>query len=498
MKFKAKFMDFEAGVPVVVMNFHDARDLGVYVNDRVAISCKGMKKTAFIEITKHLVNPGELGVRREAEEKYGIKKGSMLDVFPAEKPASVEIIREKIKGCELKKQEVETLVSEINTGRLSDIELGAFVTSTYIRGFSEKETLYLTQAMISCGASLEWDTNLVADKHSIGGVPGNRVTPIVVAIVASAGVLMPKTSSRAITSPAGTADTMEAFCNVCFSAERIKKIVKKTGGCLVWGGALDLAPVDDKLIRIEHPLSLDPEGQVLASVMSKKKAVGSKYLVIDIPYGDGAKETDIKSSEELAKKFKWLGRQLGMEVECAITRGDQPIGFGVGPVPEAIDIIEVLRGRGPDDLREKSIELAGMLLKMTKKGDKKTATMLLDSGKALSKFFEIIREQEGNPEKDVGKLLGKMRKQFFSPNTGYVLRLDNSSVARTAKTAGAPKDIGSGVILCKKKGDKVSKGDLIFEIYAEKDYRLEEASAYAEKNPPFFIGVKNGMVMEKV
>lgn len=497
MKLKAKFMDFEAGTPIVVMNVQDARDLGVYVNDRVTVSFKAITKTAFIETTKHLVAPGELGVRKESR-KYGVKEGTPLDVFPSEKPASVEITRKKIKGCELKKQEIEVLVRDINNNRLSDIELGAFVTSVYIRGLSEKESLYLTQAMVSCGSSLDWGTHLVADKHSIGGIPGNRVTPIVVAIVSSAGILMPKTSSRAITSPAGTADTMEVFCNVCFSADEIKKIVRKTGGCLVWGGALDLAPVDDKLIRIEHPLSLDPEGQVLASVMSKKKAVGSKYLVIDIPYGDGAKEADIASSVELAKKFKWLAKQLDMEAECAITRGDQPVGLGVGPVPEAIDIIDVLRGKGPDDLREKSLELAGMLLSMTKKGDKKTARNILDSGKALSKFFEIVRAQGGDPRKDVEKMLGKYRKQFFAPRDGYAVRLDNSAISRAAKAAGAPKDIGAGLKMYCKRGDKVSRGDLLFEIYAEKDYRLAEAVIFSEKNPILMLGQKNAMVVREV
>ena len=497
MNLKAKFMDFEAGLPFVVMNILDAKELGVYVNDRVTLSHGKIKKTAYIETTKHLVKTGEIGIRKESV-KYGIRKGTLIKVVPSKRPASVEIIRKKLKGHELKKAEIETLVSEINANRLSDIELGVFVSSVYIRKLSQKEILYLTRAMISCGKCLEWGNNIVVDKHSIGGVPGNRVTPIVVAIVAACGVLMPKTSSRAITSPAGTSDTMEVFCDVSFSSKEVKRIVKKTGACIVWGGSLDLAPVDDKLIRIEHPLSIDPEGQVLASVMSKKKSVGSKYVVIDIPYGDGSKEGDIAGAEEIAKKFKWLARQLDMRAECTITRGDQPIGFGVGPVAEAIDIIDVFDGKGPDDLREKSLELAGILLKMTKKGDMKTAKDILDSGKAKAKFYEIVKAQNGVPGKDVRKLLGKHRKRFFASRPGYVVRLDNRAVARTAKFAGAPKDIGAGIILRAKKGDKVSKGDLLFEIYAEQKYKLAEAEKYARKESLFFVGAKNVMVVEKL
>ena len=338
----------------------------------------------------------------------------------------------------------------------------------------------------------------MCDKHSIGGVPGNRTTPIVVSILAAAGLIVPKTSSRAITSPAGTADTIEVFCNVSFSIPQIKRIVKKVGACLVWGGALELAPVDDKFIHIEHALSIDPEGQVLASVMSKKKAAGSKYVLIDIPLGDEAKVERMKSAEQLAGKFKNLGKRLGMVVECAITEGGQPVGNGIGPVLEAIDIVNVLKGNGPPDLREKSLELAGILLKMTKKGNEATAKKILDSGYAFEKFKDITKAQGGSATKDFKKMLGKYRHDFVSLRSGTILRIANEEISKVSRAAGAPNDKGGGVYLHFKKGEKVKSGDIIFTIYAEKEYKLRDAIDAAKKLSPVHVGDKEEMVEEVI
>ncbi|MCK4551186.1 MAG: AMP phosphorylase, partial [Candidatus Aenigmarchaeota archaeon] len=325
-----------------------------------------------------------------------------------------------------------------------------------------------------------------------------RVTPIVVSIIAACGLTIPKTSSRAITSPAGTSDTMEVFCNVSFSTEEIKRIVGETNGCLVWGGALDLAPADDKLIRAEYPLSLDPEGQVLASVMSKKKSVGSNCVVIDLPFGDGAKVKSFDAAKRLAMKFKKLGEALGMKIECTITKGDQPIGNGVGPVLEAIDIMDVLSGRGPQDLSEKSVELAGVLLKMTNKGDEETARKILESGAALDKFKQIVRSQGGTTNKDLAGMLAKKKISYYAKKTGTILKVDNKIVANLAKRAGAPKDTGAGVYLYFKRWQQVKKGDKLLDIYTSHDYKLEYTKKLLSEKDAFIIGSDKDMTVEVV
>jgi len=495
LKLKAKLMDVFANTPVVILNLEDVKELGLYAGDRVLVGLNSHSITASLDVTKKIVSRGEIGIYRDAQ-LLGVKNNAYVMVSPTTKPKSLEYVIKKMRGIELKKDEIKQIIDDVYSDRLSDVDLGAFMTAVYINGYTDFEVAEITLAMVGKGNSINWGNKIVCDKHSIGGVPGNRTTPIVVSILAAAGLTVPKTSSRAITSPSGTADTMEVFCNVSFSVPEIKRIVNKTGACLVWGGALDLAPVDDKFIRVEHPLSIDPEGQVLASVMSKKKAVGSKYVLIDIPLGDGAKIERMKSAEELAGKFKKLGRRLGMSVECAITEGDQPVGCGIGPVLEAIDIVNVLKGAGCKDLREKSIELAGILLKMTKKGNEESARKILDSGKAFEKFKEIVKAQGGSAEKNFLKMRGKYTQEIKSNKAGNVLRIGNHAIAKVARLAGAPNDVGSGVYLNVKKGRQVNKGDVLFTIYAEKEYKLSEAVDAAKKLAPVVIGAEDDMVVK--
>ncbi len=495
LKMKVKLMDIFASIPVVILNVADGKELGVFAGDRVLVQFNSHSIIASLDLTKKIVKKGEVGIYRDAQV-LGVKNNSYVSVSPTTKPESIQYIVKKMRGIELKKNEIRQIIDDIHHDRLTDGEMGAFLTAVYIHGYTDFEVAEVTLAMVEKGNSISWGNKIVCDKHSIGGVPGNRTTPIVVSILAAAGLTVPKTSSRAITSPAGTADTMEVFCNVSFSIPQIKKIVNKTGACFVWGGALELAPVDDKFIHIEHALSIDPEGQVLASVMSKKKAVGSKYVLIDIPLGDGAKVERMKTGEELAGKFKKLGKRLGMVVECAITEGDQPIGCGIGPVLEAIDIVNVLKGNGCKDLREKSVELAGILLKMTKKGNEETAKKILDSGKAFEKFKEIVKAQGGSAEKDFAKMRGKYFEKIISQKEGEVLRIGNSEISSVARLAGAPNDKGAGVYLNAKKGANVNVGTALFTIYAEKEYKLQEAVELAKKLKPVVVGSEEDMIVK--
>jgi putative thymidine phosphorylase len=272
-----------------------------------------------------------------------------------------------------------------------------FVSGVYQNGMSLQETIFLTDAVYSNGKSISWGSKLIVDKHSIGGIAGNRTTPIVVSICSAAGLTMPKTSSRAITSASGTADVMEILTNVSFPSSELKRIVSKTGACLAWGGSLGLAPADDKLIRVERLLNLDPEPQLIASILAKKLSVGSKLVLIDIPYGVGAKVTK-KEALSLKSKFEKVGKAFKLKVFCVLTNGEQPIGNGIGPVMEMIDVLRVLnQDNPPKDLEEKSLFLAGTILEISgkvKKGmGEKLASEILHSGKALKKFNEIIDAQ---------------------------------------------------------------------------------------------------------
>jgi len=498
LELKVKFIDIDPNYPLVILNKEDMADIAANTTDRVEVTYGNKSKIVVVDSTEKLVKKGYIGLNRKAM-KYGITSGTKVFIDPAETPESVEYIKKKLKGIELSRKECNTIIDDINANKLSDIELGAFVSAIYVHDYTPKELVAITERMVSTGIQFKWKNNtVVADKHCIGGVPGNRTTPIVIAIAATCGITIPKTSSRAITSPAGTADTLEVFCNVNLTMKQIEKIVEKTGACFAWGGSVDLAPSDDKIIKAEYPLSLDPEGQLIASVLAKKKAIGSNAVVIDIPYGFESKVDSLENAEKLAGKFKMVGKKLDMNVDCAITHGNQPIGNGIGPVLECIDIIEVLNGRGPDDLREKCLELAGILLRLVGKGDIKTAENILDSKKALKKFNDIIVMQGGKKDIDLYKLLGKYKKTIFAKSNGKVTKIFNKQITRIARIAGAPKDKGAGIYLYTKLDTNIKKGDRLFDIYAETEFKLKHALYLLKAKNPVLIEAKKGILVEEI
>jgi AMP phosphorylase len=357
MKFKVKDVDIATGGTLVaILNRKDAGMLDLHTGDRLRIT-RGRKSTgAVLDIaqSKKAVKRGYIGLMEEVLEKLGARQGSTVSISLEEKPKSIALIKKKLQGSKLSADEMDIIIHDIVDNRLTSIEITYFVAASYTRGLDMDETVALTNAMINTGKKLKVDRYPVVDKHCIGGVPGNRTTCIVVPILVAAGYCVPKTSSRSITSPAGTADTMEVLCNVNFDIDSIRKIVDKTGGCMVWGGAVNLAPADDKIITVEHPLSVDAEGQLLASILAKKGSVSATHVLIDIPIGRGAKVKRIDKAKHLKKQFLKIGRKIGMKIHVIITDGSQPIGDGIGPGLEARDVLLVLQNHkdDPDVLRQ--------------------------------------------------------------------------------------------------------------------------------------------------
>lgn len=316
--------------------------------------------------------------------------------------------------------------------------------------------------------------------NCIGGVAGNRTTMVVVPIVAAAGIYIPKSSSRAITSAAGTADTMEVLSDVNFNISELKEITLKAHGAMIWGGGMNIAAADDKLIKIRHPLSLDPRGMLLASILAKKSAVGAKYVAIDIPIGRGAKILDMPKAEALGGDFIHIGKRLGMTIESLITDGSEPVGNGIGCGLECRDVIDVLHGGGPTDLKNKSALIAGRILELVGKvgeGEgRDVAELMLRNGKAWGKMAEIIELQGGNPKVKADDLpIGQYKHTVTSTRSGKISHIDNKGINKIARIAGAPRDKGAGVFLHRVKGDKVKEGDVLFDIYAESETKLEFA-----------------------
>ncbi|MDO8655945.1 MAG: thymidine phosphorylase, partial [Nanoarchaeota archaeon] len=384
------------------------------------------------------------------------------------------------------------IMEDFTHDRLTDIEKTYFVAATFTRGLSTEEIVDLTRAMVETGKKIKF-SGITLDKHSIGGLPGNRTTMIIVPILAAAGFTVAKTSSRAITSAAGTADTMECLAQVELTEKEIKEVVHKTGACMVHGGAMQLAPADDKIIEVEHPLSIDPEGQLLASVMAKKYSVSSQYVLIDIPMGKTSKVHTREKAKHLQHMFELIGRKLGMQIKVIITDGSQPIGRGVGPLLEAQDVLAVLRNDpdAPQDLKKKSLMMAGLLLDMTRKNSQnkmevsgiKTAQEILESGKAWKKMHQIIHAQGAVKRPKIGQYRYEVRCNCL----GRVKEIDNEVIAKIARIAGAPEDKGAGLYVVKKLHDIVKKDDLLYSVYAESKAKLELAKEMVHKDHGYVV-----------
>ncbi len=374
-------------------------------------------------------------------------------------------------------------------GRYSDIELSAFIAGCAGQRLDESEIVGLTRAMIDAGDRLEWGKPMIVDKHCVGGLPGNRTTPIVVPIVAANGLTMPKTSSRAITSPAGTADTMEMMAPVELELAAMRRVVEQTGGCIVWGGAVRLSPADDVLIRVERALDVDSEGQLVASVLSKKAAAGSTHLVIDIPVGASAKVRSPEDAERLTGLLEMVAEDLGMTLRVVVTDGRQPVGRGLGPALEAFDVLGVLQNEpsAPADLRARAAFLAGAVLELggaAAPGDGEAlAVRTLDSGAAWAKFQEICEAQGGRrePPRSIHRL------PVVAPHAGRIGAIDNRKLAKVAKLAGAPAAPAAGAELHVRLGEAVARGDHLFTIHAESPGELDYAAAYAAAHGDIFV-----------
>ncbi|HLC89225.1 MAG TPA: AMP phosphorylase [Candidatus Nanoarchaeia archaeon] len=492
MKFRVKDMDIATGRTLVaILNVNDARKLDLRSGDRILLKFDHQEITCILDISesRKAVPEGRIGLFEEVLASLKVKNNQLVELKFTGKPESVVHIREKLFGKHLSYHDLYSIMSDFTNDRLTDVEKTYFVAACFANGLSTEEIVDMTRAMVATGKKLKFG-KMTLDKHCIGGVPGNRTTMIVIPIIAAAGFTIPKTSSRAITSPAGTADTMECLAKVEMSEEKIKQVVRKTGACIVHGGSMNLAPADDKIIEIEHPLSIDAEGQLLASVMAKKYSVSPSYVLIDIPMGKKVKVKNWPQAQRLRKLFELLGKKMEMNVKVIVTDGSQPVGHGIGPLLEATDVLQVLSGSpfAPADLRKKSLTLAGLLLEMTgryKKGQGlAVAREILDSGKALKKMEQIILVQG----KQKPLRLGAHKYEVKCNHIGRVQEIDNDLIAKIARIAGAPFDKGAGIYLSKKVHDQIKKGEWLYTVYAESKFKLNLAKEYLRKDNGYCIG----------
>ena len=414
---------------------------------------------------------------------------------------ALNAIRKKLIGKTLNYKEIFSIMDQIAKQRLGDILTTYFAASGYLKGFTNQELYSLTKAMVETGEKLHFK-GIVADKHSIGGVPGNRTTLIVVPIIAAAGFLIPKSSSRVITT-SGTADDMEILAPVVLSKEKILKIIKKIKACIVWGGNFNIAPADDVIINVEKELMFESFDKIIISIMSKKIAFGATHVIIDVPYGNSLKVTHLKDAEILKNKFEYIAKKFNIKIRVLIHRTDQPVGRGIGPTLETKDALKVLEQTSdrPYDLEVRSITLAGNLLELCLKDSPKKlqeevkntygncngwATEILQKGLALKKMKEIISEQGGNPSIKSSELTpGKFTYEIKAEKDCSIKNIDSKNLTLCVKALGAPTQKKAGIYLNKKEGEKINKEDLICTLYSENVYNLKQGKETVRQFPIF-------------
>jgi thymidine phosphorylase len=468
---------------------HICRAEGFTSHARVKVAANGSSVVATLNmVSSDILAPGQAGLSECAWQHLNVQEGAEVSITHAQSVDSLGRVRAKVFGHRLSDEDFRVILKDVVSGYYSDIQLSSFITACAARELDEAEIVGLTSAMISAGKRMHWSHLPIVDKHCVGGLPGNRTTPIVVAVVAACGLTMPKTSSRAITSPAGTADTMETLAPVELQVAQMRRVVEQEGGCIVWGGSVELSPADDTLIRVERALDLDSQGQLIASVLSKKVAAGSTHLVIDAPVGSTAKIRSGADAAALIEAMTAVGTRLGLKLQVIPTDGRQPVGRGIGPALEAFDVLAVLQNApdAPADLRQRALALAGALLELADAAPAGTgvnkAEQTLASGAAWQKFQAICAAQGGMRQPP----RSSFQHSVLATAAGKLTNVDNRLLSRAAKLCGAPDAKAAGMQLHVALDAQVRIGQPLFTLHAQTHGELQYARHFIDNHPPIY------------
>jgi thymidine phosphorylase len=482
---KAKKIDFTSGSgKIILINTKSAVDEGIQAGARLQITSPITKEThiVYVEITENIVGHHEVGVSNEMWEDMGLKAHQLLAIDLVPQPKSLEYVRKKLTRHELNYKEIKAILDDIVTGKLGPIETAYFAGCGFNPGFNDEELYHLTKAMAESGDKIKWPYEKVIDKHSIGGLAGKGITPIVVSIIASKGLIIPNTSTRAITAPAGTTDVMEVFCEMEFSKEEITDLVRKNNACIIWGGGLDLAPADEALIEIEKPIGIELYDKFIVSILAKKVAMGLTHYVLDIPSGPDTKVHNQEDVHMIREKFEKLSERFGIKVKVVNRQPLGPDGRGVGPSLEARDILYVLQQK-PDrylPLEDVALMLAGELLELADEAKPgkgyDSAKKELTSGRAYKKFKQLIAAQKGNPDIQPEDIeVGDITHEFKAIKKGMIKDIENHVIKEVAHALGTPNIAKAGIFFHKQVGEKFNKDDTLFTLYTTSESRLELA-----------------------
>lgn len=410
-----------------------------------------------------------------------------------------DILKKKRLGDILSKEEISFFIDGYVGGSIPDYQASALLMAICINGMNEEETFYLTEEMLRSGEIKDMSVfgEHTADKHSTGGV-GDKTTLIVAPIAAAMGMKVAKMSGRGLGHTGGTIDKLEAIpgYRTNLSEEEFKAAVVKTGVAVISQSG-ELVPADKKLYALRDvTATVDSIPLIASSIMSKKLACGAETIVLDVKVGSGAFMKDIDEARRLGGLMVKLGKKAGRKISAVITDMDCPLGFSVGNALEVNEAVEVLKGNGAEDLKTVSLtlasEMASLSLGLPFEEAYKRAEEILLSGSAFEKMKEWVEFQGGDKRylEEPGLLLeGKPKAILLAKEDGFLRITDTEAVGSAAAASGAGRttkeesiDLSAGIILRKKTGDAVRKGDVIAEIYAKNYEKAENAKNILENS----------------
>jgi thymidine phosphorylase len=400
-------------------------------------------------------------------------------------PASAPFLRAKLAGDALNEAQYDALFDDMLALRYAESDINRFLLHA-CEHLSDAEVLALAKTRTRLMPRIEWNEPIVVDKHSMGGIPGSRITLIVVPIVAAYGLAMPKTSSRAITSAAGTADAMETLARVDLTAEDVRRCVHEARACIAWNGRLNHSLVDERINAFTRPLGLASNRWSVASILSKKCSAGSTHVMVDLPCGPRAKLKTSEEARSLGDLFEYVGNGLGLTVKALVTDGTAPIGRGIGPALEVRDVGLVLDNHpdAPVDLRDKALTFAAHILAWAPDvqdvaDGKRIAAELLASGAARAAFERIVDSQGRHASP---ALPAREVRDVMATHAGVVTSIDGWLIAEIAREAGAPADAGAGIDLLCRIGQTVAAGEPLYRVHGNDAGARERALQNAARD----------------
>lgn len=477
---------------IVVLNEIDAVSHGLNAFDKVELIFWKDRFVANVDLTKDLVKPNCIWIFQDVLKRFPLKNWDVVDIkYTRRSDLTLQAIRKKMKWKEISEEEINSIIKDISENKLIDSLMTYYVASSFFHPTTNKEMYLTAKAMAENWVTFKYPKwTIVADKHCIGGVSWNETTMILVPIIASLWIKIPKNFSKAITSPAATWECVNILMDIEFDERWIKELIKKVNCCLVRWWALDLAPADDKLIQIQYPLSMQNVAKVVSSIMAKKYAMWITHSLIDIPVWPTAKVKNMKEAKEWKNKFEVVWRWLGMKMSVQITDAKEPIWAGVWAILQVREVLRVLQQHNnrPDDLEKKAVFLASKIIENVWLAKWKVAWKLaywqLVSGEAWKYMQKIIKAQRGkNPNIKSEELkLWKYSFDFNAKKSWKVSDIDMHKLNQTCRILWAPLVNEAGVYLNKKMWNSIKKWDLVFTMYAMDKDKLKDAKIFIKKN----------------